>query len=60
MESEERGAHVQGFGWEAIEKKCGCGKSIGPIGGGHGCLNEQGAGDIVDGANHALGFAILL
>ena len=38
----------------------GSGKSISPIGGGHGSLEEQGASDIVDGTNHALGFAILL
>ena len=38
----------------------GRGKGINPIGGGHGSLEEQGAGDIVGGTNHALGFAILL
>jgi len=38
----------------------GSGKGISPIGGGHGSLEEQGAGDIVGGTKHALGFAILL
>ena len=38
----------------------GSGKGISPIGGGHGSLEEQGAGDIVGGTNNALGFAILL
>jgi len=31
MESEEGGAHVQGFGGEAIDEVGGCGESIGPI-----------------------------
>jgi len=60
MESEKRSAHVQGLGWETIDEEGGGGKGIGPVGGGHGCLEEQGASDIVDGAKHALGFAILL
>ena len=38
----------------------GSGKGISPIGGGHGSLEEKGAGDIVGGSKHALGFAILL
>ena len=38
----------------------GSGKGINPIGGGHGSLEEQGAGDIVGGTKHVLGFAILL
>ena len=60
MKSEKRSAHVQGLGWEAIDEESGGGKGISPVRGGHGCLEEQSAGDIVDGAKHALGFAILL
>ena len=60
MEGKEGSAHVQGLGWEAIDEESGGGKGISPVSGGHGCLEEQGAGDVVDGAKHALGFAILL
>jgi hypothetical protein len=31
VESEERGAHVQGFGREAVDDVGGSGKGIGPI-----------------------------
>ena len=60
IECEEGSAHVQRFGGEAIYEVGGSSKCIGPLGGGHGRLEEQGAGDIVGGAKHAFGFAILL
>ena len=60
IEREERSAHVQRCGGEAIYEVGGSSKCIGPVGGGHGRLEEQGAGDIVGGAKHAFGFAILL
>ena len=60
IKCEEGSAHVQRFGGEAIYEIGGSSKCIGPVGGGHGCLEEQGAGDIVGGAKHAFGFAILL
>lgn len=60
IESKEGSAHVQCLGWEAIDEESGCGKSISPVSGRHGCLEKQGAGDVVDSAKHALGFAILL
>jgi hypothetical protein len=59
IESKERGAHVQCFGREAVYDVGGSGKGIRPIGWGHGGLEEQALGDIVCGAKHALGFAIL-
>jgi len=60
MKSEERGVHVKGFGREAIDEVCGIGKSISPVGGRHRGLEKKSAGDIVGGADHALGFPILL
>ena len=60
IECEEGSAHVQRFGGEAIYEVGGSSKCIGPVGGGHGRLEEQGAGDIVGGAKHEFGFAILL
>ena len=60
IEGEEGSAHVQRFGGEAIYDVSGSSKGIGPVEGGHGCFEEQGAGDIVGGAKHAFGFAILL
>ena len=60
MKCKVRGANVKGFGGEPIEEESGSGKSIGLVGRGHGSLKEEGSGDIVGGANHALGFAILL
>ena len=60
IKGEEGSAHVQRFGGEAIYEVSGSSKGIGPVEGGHGCLEEQGAGDIVGGAKHAFGFAILL
>jgi hypothetical protein len=44
---------------EAVYDVGGSDKGICPIGGGHGGLEEQASGDIVCGAKHALGFAIL-
>jgi len=38
----------------------GSGESIGPVGGRHGSLEEEGASDIVGTANHALSFSVLL
>ena len=60
IEGEERGSHVQSLGGEAIDEVCGCGKSISPIGGGHGRLEQQGASYIICGAKHVLGFTVLL
>jgi hypothetical protein len=60
MESEERSAHVQGLGWKMIDEEGGGGKTISLVGGEHGCLEQQCASDIVDGAKHALNFAIFL
>ena len=60
IEGEERGSHVQSLGGEAIDEVSGYGKSISPIGGGHGGLEEKSPSDIVDGAKHAFGFSILL
>ena len=60
IKGEEGSAHVQRFGGEAIYEVSGSSKGIGPVEGGHGCLEEQGAGDIVGGTNHTLSFVILL
>jgi hypothetical protein len=60
MERKVRGAHVKSFGGEPIEEERGSGKSIGPVGRGHGSLKKEGSSDIVSGANHALGFPVLL
>jgi hypothetical protein len=60
MEGKVRSAHAKGFGGEAIDDEGGSGKSINPVGRGHGGLEKKSANDIVDGAKHAFGFAILL
>ena len=60
IEREERSAHVQRCGGEAIYEVGGSSKNISPVRRGHGGLEEQRASDIVGGAKHAFGFAILL
>ena len=60
IKGEEGSAHVQRFGGEAIYEVGGSSKSISPVRRGHGGLEEQRASDIVGGAKHAFGFAILL
>ena len=41
IECEEWSAHVQRFGGEAIYEVGGSSKCIGPVGGGHGCLESR-------------------
>ena len=43
-----------------VENIGGNGKSISPVDRRHGSLEEEGAGDVIDGADHALGFLVLL
>jgi len=60
VEREERSAHEQRLGREPIEEEGSSSKGVSPVGGWHGNLKKEGSGDIVSGANHALGFPILL
>ena len=60
MESEEGGAHVKRFSGEPIEEESGSGQGVNPVGGWHGGLKEEGANDIVRGADHAFGLSVLL
>ena len=40
MECEEGSSHVEGLGGKTVKNICGSGKSVGPVGGGHGRLEE--------------------
>jgi hypothetical protein len=60
IESKEGGAHLEGFGGEAVDGESGRGKGITPIGRRHGDLKKEGASDIVESAKYAFSFAILL
>ena len=60
VESKKGGAHVKGFSWEPIEEESGSSQGVNPVGGWHGGLKEEGANDIVRGADHAFGFSVLL
>jgi len=60
IERKEGSAHVQRLGRESIQEESSSGKGISLVGRWHGSLKEEGSGDIVSGANHALGFPILL
>ena len=60
MKGKEGSAHVEGLGGEAVQQVGGCSKRISPIGRGHGSLEQQGANDIVGGADSAFSLAVLL
>jgi hypothetical protein len=60
IKGEERSAHMECLGREVIDEVGGSGESISPICKRHRCLEEEGASDIGGGANHALGFPVLL
>jgi hypothetical protein len=60
VERKERSAHVQRCGGKPIEEEGSSSESISPVGRRHGSLKEESSGDIISGANHALGFPILL
>jgi hypothetical protein len=60
IESEMRSAHVKSFGGKKVDDVGCSSECISPVRGGHGCLEEESSGGVVDGAKHAFGFAILL
>jgi hypothetical protein len=60
VKGEEGGAHAEGFGGETVDEMSGSGQGVRPVARGHGGLKQQGASDIVEGAEHTLGFAVLL
>ena len=54
-----RGGGSNRLGGQNVKKRCRRGEGLNPIGGGHGRLKQQGANDIIDGANNAFGFTVL-
>jgi hypothetical protein len=52
-------SEIDGLARPAVEEVCSGGECLGPIGGRHVCLEEESAGNVVDGAYSTLSFAVL-
>ena len=50
---------VEGLGWQDVNQRGRRGEGLNLVGGGHGCLKQQGANDIIYGVNNTFGFTIL-
>lgn len=61
-EAEERSMGIRGtdgFSGQEVEQVCGGMKSLNPIVCREGCLKQQGADNVISGANNPLGFTVL-
>ena len=50
---------VEGLGWQDVNQRGRRGEGLNLVGGGHGCLKQQGANDIIYGVNNTFSFTIL-
>ena len=50
---------VEGLGWQDVNQRCRRGEGLKPVGRWHGCLKQQGANDIIYGANNMFSFTVL-
>ena len=54
-----RRREVEGFGWQNVKEGGRHGECLDPVGGRHGGLKQQGANDIIYGANNTFSFTVL-